>query len=287
METSLVKMEDQADDQKEPVKVEEISDVLSRKEVVEFVEKNRDLFEHYARGRVKFSPAPEGLDTFAFDLKTNTIYINSRFYKTLGFSDEKTTFATLHEIEHFIEKKRLLTEDDGEKSFEKYLKSIEESKAYSLMDNIVSDVRENRAVVSRTSKDFGDIEKKCYREDLFKETDFTKEPKHIQFSYALIREARVPDEKCIVDEEVRQKLDALKAISSKGKANLFDVMTSPETPMSTRLKFQDKFVWPIVENLLEKDMEDDKKKKESDCQKILKKMLERFGLETMMKYREQ
>lgn len=242
----------------EPIRIKD-----DHAEAIAFVEKNRDLFEHYARGGVKFAPAPEGLNTFAFDLKNNTIYLNSKFYKELGFFDEKTTFATFHEIEHFLEKKQLLSEKNGERDFDKYLKRVGESKAFSLMDNVVADVRENRTVVSKTHKDFGEIERRCYKEDLFKETDFTKEPKHIQFCYTLIREARIPDEKCTIDPEVRSRIDVLKTISGKDKSNLFDIMTDPETPMSVRLRLQEKFVWPIVQELLEKDMEDDKKKKDT------------------------
>jgi len=233
-------------------------------EAVAFVEKHRDLFEQYARGKVSFAPAPEGLNTFAFDLKTNTIYINSKFYQSLGLSDEKTSFATLHEIEHFLEKAQLLSEAKGERVFEGYLKKIQESKAFAVMDNCVADVRENRTVTGKTHQGFSEIEKKCYQEDLFKETDFTKEPKHIQFSYALLREARVPDEQCRVAPEVRAKLDALKAIKGTDGASLFEVMTNPQMPMSVRLKLQDKFVWPMVKELLEKDVEEENKKPEKE-----------------------
>ena len=73
-------------------------------EAVAFVEKHRDFFEHYAKGRVEIEPAPEGLSTFAFDLNKNVIYVNSMFYKKQGFSDEKTLFAICHEIEHFWRK---------------------------------------------------------------------------------------------------------------------------------------------------------------------------------------
>src|SRR5882724_9369002 len=69
-------------------------------EAVDFVNRHRDFFESYARGDVSVKPAPAGLDTFAFDLQSNDIYVNSRFYSERGLSDEKTTFATLHEIEH-------------------------------------------------------------------------------------------------------------------------------------------------------------------------------------------
>jgi hypothetical protein len=228
-------------------------------EAVEFFEKHRDFFEHYAKGRVNVEPAPKSIPTFAFNLETNTIYINSMFYKKRGFSEEKTLFGILHEIEHFLEKKNMISEDGGEKKFDKYLKRIKSSRAFSLLDNCNGDIRENRAVVQRTNKGMGELETKTYKEDLFAETDFTAQPRHIQFSQALLREARVPGEKCEVAPEVRQALDEVAKV--KG---LMDIMTNPETPMSIRLKLQDKYIWPKVEALLEKDMEDKKKKKEED-----------------------
>ena len=228
-------------------------------EAVEFFEKHRDFFEHYAKGRVNVEPAPKSIPTFAFNLETNTIYVNSMFYKKRGFSEEKTLFGILHEIEHFLEKKNMLSEDGGEKKFDKYLKRIKSSRAFSLLDNCNGDIRENRAVVQRTNKGMGELETKTYKEDLFAETDFTSQPRHIQFSQALLREARVPGEKCVVAPDVRQALDEVSKV--KG---LMDIMTNPETPMSMRLRLQDKYIWPKVEALLEKDMEDKKKKKEED-----------------------
>ncbi len=229
-------------------------------EAVEFVEKHRDFFEHYARGKVKFEPAPLGLKTFAFNLETNTIYINSRFYSDRGFSDEKTSFAVLHEIEHFLEKIGMLSEEKGQVNFGQYLKRVKESQAFSLLDNCVSDIRENRTVVSKTSKSFGDIESNLYKKDLFAETDFTSEPRHVQFAQAILREGRVPDEICAVSPDVREKLEQLKSIKSPNGAPLMDIMTDPNTPMSLRLKLQDKFVWPLCRELLDKDLEDEPKK---------------------------
>jgi len=236
----------------------------SHTEAIAFVEKHRDFFEHYAKGRVSVEPAPQGLNTFAFNLEKNTIYVNSMFYKKQGFSDEKTLFAICHEIEHFLEKKAMLMEEGGEKKFDKYLKRIKASKAFSLTDNCDADIRENRTVVDRTNKGMRDLEEKIYKEDLFSDADFTKEPRHIQFSQALLREARVSGEQCKVSPEVRLALDEVAKV--KG---LMDIMTNPETPMSTRLRLQDKYIWPKVEALLEKDIEDKKnqKKKEEDQKK--------------------
>jgi len=231
-------------------------------EAVEFVGRHRDFFEHYARGEVNVKPAPAGLDTFAFDLQSNDIYVNSRFYRERGFSDEKTTFATLHEIENFKEKAQVLAERGGQRTFERYVNRIKSSRAYGLMDNCVADIRENRAVISRTNQSFADIESSLYREDLFKETDFRSQPKHIQLAQALLRESRVPGEACEVSPEVREKLDALRAIASKDGTKLLDAMTDPSTPMSMRLKLQDRYIWPAVDELLKKDMEDEKKKQQ-------------------------
>lgn len=233
----------------------------AHQEAVDFFEKHRDFFEHYAGGRVKIEPAPAGLDTFAFDFGNNTIYINSKFYEKLGLSEEKTTFATLHEIEHFLEKISLLAESGGERIFEGYLAKIKSDRAFSLLDNCVADIRENRAVVFRTSQDFGTLEQKLYKEDLFADIDFTKEPRHIQFAQAILRENKVPDEKCVVAPEVREKLDELNGIVNKDGAKLIDIITDPSVPMSIRLKLQEKYIVPMMRELLEKDKEEEKEKR--------------------------
>lgn len=230
-------------------------------EAVAFVEKHRDFLEHYAKGRVKIIPAPANLETFAFNLETDEVCVNSMFYKNRGFSDEKTLFGTCHEIEHFSEKKGMLLEEGGEKKFERYLKRIESSRAFGLLDNCNGDIRENRSVILRTNKGMRELEAKIYKEDLFPETDFTKLPKHIQFSEVLLRENRLPEEKCVVAPEVRQALDEVAKVRG-----LMEVMTNPETPMSMRLKLQDKYLWPKVEILLEKDIEDKKKEDEKKNQ---------------------
>jgi hypothetical protein len=230
-------------------------------EAAEFVEKHKDLLEHYARGRVKFLPAPEGLDTFAFNLKTDEIYVNDRFYAERGLSEERTSFAVLHETEHFLEKKQMLSEENGERKFEEYLGKLED-RGYSLLDNCVADIRENRSVVSRTNSAMGELERSLYTEDLFPETDMTSAPRHIQFAQAILREARVPGEACQVAPEVREEIENIRGIRGKKGESLMDAMTDPHTPMSVRVRLQDKFLWPICEKLREKDMEDEKKKKE-------------------------
>lgn len=243
-------------------------------EAVALVEKHRDFFEHYAKEKIKIAPAPEGMSTFAFDLETNTIYVNSMFYKKWNLSEEKTVFGTLHEIEHFMEKLQMLSEEGGEKKFDHYLKRIESSAAFDLMDNCVADIRENRAVVSKTNPGMKELEEVMYKNDLFPDTDFTSEPRHIQLCEALLREARVPGEQCNVAGDVRVALNEIAKVEG-----LVDIMTNPGTPMSLRLKLQERYVWPKVESLLEKDMENKEKKKDQEQQEG-KEEKEREGKES-------
>lgn len=235
---------------------------VEHKEAVEFVNLHRDLFEHRLRGHAEFKAAPPDLHTFAYDLEKDTIYINSRFYKDRGFSEEETAFATMHELEHFKEKLALLKEKDGSKIFERYLARLKKSKAYGLLDNCVADTHENETVVTSTNKSFADVEQRLYTEDLFPETDMTAKPRHVQFAEALLREARVPDELCHVATEVRTALDEIKGIKTKKGTRLMDIVAHPETSMSKRLQLQDKLIWPQMEKLLEQDMKDDEQKQE-------------------------
>jgi len=227
-------------------------------EAMVFVEKNRDFFEHYVQGGVNIEAALEGLNTFAFDLKTNTIYIQQIFYEKLGLAGEKTVFATLHELEHFLEKINLLAEEGGEKAFQNYLQRIESSKAFSLMDNCLADIRENRTVVGKTNSGMKILEEEIYQQDLFPETDFTDSPRHIQFCQAILREARVPGEQCAVLSEVRAALNKIVGIK-----RLMDVMTDKDTPMSKRWLLQNKYIWPIVQDFLEQDLQDKKNQQQN------------------------
>jgi len=236
--------------------------IEDKEQSTRYFEAHRDFFETYARGVVRMEPAPAGLSTFAFDLEKDTIYVNDMFYRTeRGFSDEKTTFATCHEVEHFLEKKAMIQEKNGGGKFARYLEKISRDRAYKLLDNCVADIRENRSVVTKTGENFRSTEEKMYREDLFPSADFSKDPLHIQFAQAILREQRLHDEKCLVSEEVRAKLDELEGIVNKNKTKLLDAMTEPGVPMSLRLKLLDQYVVPMMEELKKKDLENEQEKR--------------------------
>jgi len=226
-------------------------------ESVALFEKHRDFFEHYAQGRVRVEPAPADLevDTFAINLETGTLYMNDIFYQGQGFSEQRSVFATCHEIEHLKEILAMLREEGGTKRYTQYLKRVKESRAFSATDNCVADIHENRAVVMGRPG-MTELEQKIYKEDLFPNQDLTGQLKHLQLGEALLRESRVPDEKCIVAPEVRSALDEIAKVP-----RLIEIMTDPDTPMSLRLRLQDTYIMPKVEALRDKDVEDRKEQK--------------------------
>jgi len=84
-----------------------------------------------------------------------------------------------------------------------------------------------------------------------------------------------------VATEVREKIDQLKAIVSPKGARLWDVMTNPNTPMSMRLKLQDKYIVPMMEELKKKDLEEEKRKGSKKKSKKKTKIKMRVKKETM------
>lgn len=229
---------------------------------IQFVERHREFFEHYARSGIKVLPAPKGLDTFAFDLNKNVIYFNDRFYRESGLSEDQTAFAVCHEIEHFLEKIEMLNEEMGDRKFDMYLDRIKRDRAFALVDNCVADIRENRAVVERNNQILREVERNLYKENLFKEIDLSK-PKHIQFAQAILAEHRA-QQTYEVSPEVRQKLDEFYALKDQDGERYIDIITHPGVPMSTRLELQDEFIMPIIEDLKKQDLEEAKEKRDQN-----------------------
>lgn len=58
--------------------------------------------------------------------------------------------------------------------------------------------------------------------------------------------------------KAREKVDALKEMKTKDGDNFFNVLTSPDVPMSVRFSLQNEYIWPTVKELLEEDMKEKK-----------------------------
>lgn len=218
-----------------------------------FIERQKDFFERYAKGSALIVEGDEN----SFNFITKTITIDPKRYKDFDLSEEMSLHSTLHEIEHLLEDVALLNEEGGEKVFNAMIKKVEKSHAYGVLNNCLADIRENRAVIAKTNQGYFDLERKKIKEKLFVEHDYTNDvPKHLQFAYALFREHRT-GEACVVSKEVRTALNTI-----YNRKNLMDVMTHPDTPMSLRLKLQDKYVVPLLNELREQDMKEQKEKED-------------------------
>lgn len=250
-------------------KVPDTSKAAEHEQAVAHFERHRDLYQQYAGHSITIMPAPSDVDTFAFNLETNTIYLNDKFYTLLAYPEVATAFATFHEIEHFREKLALLKEPNGAVVFKKYLDQLDtklspKAEAYGVMDNCLSDVRQNGAVISRTPESFVAIERDLYEQVQFPNVDFTStgdvQPLHIQLPYAILNEYRT-GRPCTVDPRVRAIIDSLQHTTlQNGKVmDLLAAMTESDpakVSMSKRLALQDAYVWPRILELLDIDIEE-------------------------------
>jgi len=243
---------------------------LQKGEVKKFSEEYGKFFQSYI-GDAPFEvrdnsevPEVEALGTFAIDLgKVATegrgiIYSEPKFFEEkYGYSKDKALFAFLHEFEHLREVMELLNDKNGEKAWAKHIAKIDKKKRFQIFDNCFDDIKMNRGVVSRAST-LDDSRANLYKENVFPKTDYTKDPKHLQFSYAFLHEAML-DDKIDLSADVRSEVDRLKNIKVRGRS-LVDFATYPNTPMSARLEIQKRFFEPILEKFYQEDKE--KKKKE-------------------------
>lgn len=240
------------------------NEVATSKDVVdkgkEFFDTHRAFFEHYAHdASIEVAPPMPG-ESFAIDLEKGTMYTDINFFTEKGYSPDKCVFATCHELEHFKEMKELLSEKEGEKIWKRHNDKRRQKQRFNIMDNCFDDVKMNRSVLSHVPT-LGHTKDNLYKENLFPALDYTDVPKHLQFSYALLREAMIESESLKLDAEVRSEIDRLRGIKNENGVSLLDYASHPDTPMSTRLKLQEAFLEPVLEKLFEKDL---KKKKEDE-----------------------
>ncbi len=131
--------------------------------------------------------------------------------------------------------------------------------------NVLEDIFNNK-LVSRKAPKFEeyraggkDIER-LYREKLFKETDYTNEPRHMQFLNHLLRKEMVPDEDTQISDEVAEFLK--KEISYKGKKHtvqqIIDRYLKPksgrDTTVGARQAIIRETIEPVFDELLRRDI---------------------------------
>lgn len=184
---------------------------------------------------------------WAFVQEKGLLYYDPGFFTDLGYSRAQAMTATLHELEEVREYVR--APSLFKKEFER---EKETGFRYKILHNCLQDILINntlgwRAPVHRRT--IGTL----YRERMFPEVDYTGEPKHLQFAYAILREAMLPDDRVVIDDAVRQRIEQLKDFLG---VDLIELIGEPGVEPQLRLEAVKRFVEPLFEELFEEDLQE-------------------------------
>ncbi len=221
----------EVDDEKEAARAKEKETEEMIKEVNDYLASVQRELQSFAQDSSLKYKAGKG---FCIDLSTGTIQIDARWFQEQGYEKGQIYWALLHEICHFrdlvqdkegFDKARSRYQNAGkqirpqvteiiagrgkknpEKMAERFL-----TRAYHRFQNFFDDVYVNSLVRAKAPRfNYGqgsDLVKKLYREKLFPGTDYTSQPQHLQFLYACLRTAMLPDEEIVVSPEVEEALN--------------------------------------------------------------------------------
>lgn len=212
-------------------------------------------FEAYAGVHgLKVEPSPPKLGTFAVDLEKGVVYVVVEWFLERGYSEAEIPAHMLHELEHVREADALVHSCGGVETWRAHGKRRKESRRYGILDNWVDDIKVNRTEMLRAPVQTETLFR-FYRTRFNKgSADFTDAPRHLQFAYSLLRRGMLPDESIGVAPEVRAALDELDAVRGPSGRTAMDIMTDPQTEMSTRLALQERYVEPLYERLFQQDV---------------------------------
>ena len=229
---------------------------------------------------IKVLPAPNGLKTFAFDLKEKHVYASDIFGEDEN-GKAKNSFGLGHELGHLeetlevfdIQPDRQNGRPGGVEFFERvYLPRLKSDRTFALADNCFADIAINHKLAKKVPT-MSDIELSIGQENLFKSDDMTQitdpktgqnhpVPMHIQLPQTLLVEARYRPKNhpgLRVSPEVRQAIDRIKSVKVNGK-NIVEVIQNENIDMYTRYLILQKYIMPEIEKL----KEEDKKNKTED-----------------------
>lgn len=195
-------------------------------------------------------------EQWAIDPETGQATYDPKFFEDKGYTASQGLFASLHEIKcHLVETEELLTQKGGDRAWQRLKKRIETKPYLKIWENCRTDAKGNLAI-THFAPSLDQDREALYRDKLFPETDLTQKPKHLQFAYAVLRSAMLPDDELKVDPEVAEALQKLRSV--KGK-DVISLATNPSLDPLLSLRISQKYIEPVVEDLYKKDLEDKKK----------------------------
>ena len=238
-----------------------------------FLDAHKALFTTFAKDvSLTFKPAFEG---FKINLKEGKVFIDMRWFRERGYSQDQIVWACFHELAHFAD---LKSDPEGTlKNFNYVDGKGAEARTYHTFYNVFDDIFVNRLVARRApaySPDAvgGKETKRLYREKLFPKEDYGEIPRHLQFLYGLLRPIMVPEEEMTVSDEVKEVLEKpVKVLGRQMTLQKFlDTFIKPtggavnaeENLPRRRYELLRQYVEPIFNKLLREDQLDPRFQKE-------------------------
>lgn len=195
-------------------------------------------------------------ESWAIDLEKGTIYADPEWFAGREYTPADIDFAVSHEVEHFRELRELLSEPNGYKVWQRHRARMKAKQSLFVLDDILDNMRVDRAVMDRrpSKRETGrDLRARLQPQDL------TKYPKHLQFAQAILREATVPGERCVVTDDVRAGIATLEAMRAKDGRSVIDLLGAPRLPPSKRLALQERLFEPLYEKFFQEDVQEQRK----------------------------
>lgn len=192
---------------------------------------------------------------WSIDPETGNATYDPKFFEEQGYTPSQALFASFHELRcHLVETAQLLETRQGQREYSRLKSRSRKQKWRHIWDNCRTDAKGNLAIVSFAPSLTEDT-RTLYREKLFPETDLTDKPKHLQFMYAVLRQAMLPGEEVVIDPAVQEAIGKLRDV--KGR-DVIDLATNPRQNPLLALQLSRRYIEPVIEELYTQDLEDKK-----------------------------
>lgn len=192
-------------------------------------------------------------NNWSTNMETGELMMNAIDLVKPDLPDEYNFHGILHELTAHL--RTLIKEPSAAKAENELSK---QSKAHHYFNNIMTDIRGNKMIIKKF-RGMEEVTSRLYEEYLFPGDDLTDKPLHVQLMNCIIMEEMSPDRKVSVSDEVRQEIDKLRNYEG---VDLIKYITNPhknsreERTAYEALMLAKRFILPIFEKLLQKDIED-------------------------------
>ena len=195
-------------------------------------------------------------DHWSIDMQTGRGTYDPKFFVKRGFTESESMWATCHEIERFRDWRK-----DSEAYGKLFSRTQKERRIYLLYHSITT-ILANREESRRFPAHQETLEY-LYEDKLFPRINYVKSPRHLQFVYAIVREAALPMEELTLSPEVRAEINKLRNIDGEG-TDLILLASDPTILPGERFDLIQDYIEPIYERFFQDDVRDRKETQKKD-----------------------